>query len=173
MYRRVLTALAALTVSMGAVSLAPTQVLAYPPCSSGSSASTSSTTVGSGGTVTLTVTFKDCNGGAVAGSTVTFGSTGPGSCRPTFSPPTAVSDANGQASTTVTFPTDCPGQYTLTGSTQGVTVSAAVNETGGLPLTTGNASDLEHGLPVVPAAVVLLGLLLAVAGSAALLSRRR
>ncbi len=174
MLRRIITVLTAVGISVTALTVvAPATVLAYPPCTSSSTATVSSPTVGPGGTVTFTVTIKDCNGGAVVGTTVVFTSTGPGTCKATFNPPTAVTDANGQATTTVTFPANCPGQFTLAGTTQGITVTAPVRETGGFPLTTGNpAADRQSGFPLSPALIAGLGLLLAMVGSVALLKRR-
>jgi hypothetical protein len=131
----------------------------------------SSPTVGPGGQVTFTVTFTDCSGGAVSGSQVTFSGSGP--CQPTFNPPTAVTNQNGQVTTTVTFPPGCPGQYTLAAGTQGITVTAGVRETGGFPNTTGDPAGGQAPLPLGIFLVAALGILLILSGSVALLARRR
>ena len=173
MFRRTITVLAAVGISVTALTVVvPATVLAYPPCASASTASVSSPTVAPGGTVTFSVTLKDCSGVAVAGSTVVFTSTGPGPCRATFNPPTAITDAGGQAPTTVTFPPACPGQFTLAGTTQGITVTAAVRETGGFPLTSGGSASDRAPLPIPGLLVMALGLVLVAGGSAALLRRR-
>jgi hypothetical protein len=129
-------------------------------------------TVRPGGQITFTVTFTDCNGGAVSGSQVTFSATGPTNCQPTFNPAIGVTDQNGQVTTTVTFPPGCPGEYTLAAGTQGITVTAEVRETGGFPNTTGNPAGGQAPLPTGTILLAALGMLLILIGSVAVLARR-
>jgi hypothetical protein len=130
-------------------------------------------TVRPGGQVTFTATFTDCSGGAVSGSQVTFSATGPANCQPTFNPGTAVTNQNGQVTTTVTFPPGCPGLYSLAAGTQGITVTASVRETGGFPNTSGDPAVSQTPLPASAILVAALAILLIITGSVALLARRR
>jgi len=158
--RRLLAAFGAtvfVVAGMGAISAAP----AY------ASQGTSSCTVAGS---TLTCTFKDASGGAVAGATVTFTQvSGPSGCTATFNPTTAVTDANGSASTTFTLP--CPGSYVLGASTQGVTVSATATSGKTFP---GTSADppVSGGLPWTLGALIA-GLALILAGAVGLVARRR
>jgi hypothetical protein len=163
-FRKTLTALGGVGIAVGLFSVVPpATALAYPPCQTASTAKVSHPTVRPGGQITFTVTFTDCNGGAVSG---------PANCQPTFNPSTAVTAQNGQVTTTVTFPPGCPGEYTLAASTQGITVTAEVRETGGFPNTTGDPAGGQTPLPGT-VLVAALGMLLVLTGSVALLARRR
>ena len=160
--RRMLAALGTtvlVVAGMGALSAAP--ALAY------ASQGTSTCTVSGS---TLTCTFKDANGGAVAGATVTFVQvSGPAGCIATFNPTTATTDANGSASTTFTLP--CAGSYVLGASTQGVTVSAAATSSG-FPATSAEA-PAGGGLPSWAWAALIAGVALILAGAGGLAVRRR
>jgi hypothetical protein len=138
--------------------------LAYQAAQGNSTASVSSTTVGPGGTITFTANFKDANGNAVAGATVVFSQqSGPAGCTVTFTPTSAVTNSLGTVSTSVKFPVNCPGSYTLAASTQGVVVTAAVTETGGFPNTVGagpeapEKGELPTGLLIGIVGVALVG----------------
>ena len=162
--RRMFAAIGAtvfVVAGMGALTAAP--ALAY--ASQGTSTCTVSGT-------TLTCTFKDANGGAVAGATVTFSQvSGPANCTATFNPTTATTDANGVASTTFTLP--CAGSYVLAGSTQGVTVTATASTAGlAFPRTTADA-PASRGLPPWAWGALIAGVALTVVGAGALAVRRR
>jgi hypothetical protein len=149
-------------------------VLAYTPSQNNSNDNTN-TQQGTGGqTITDTATFKDSNGQGVAGASVTFSQqSGPSGCQVVFNPATAVTDANGQATSQVTLPANCAGQYVLAASTGGTTVTTTVRETGGFPNTTAEAPvGGSSGFPVAIAAM-LAGLCLMVAGVGGTLLRRR
>ena len=92
-------------------------------------------------------------------------------CVPTFNPVSTVTDSTGSASTSVTLPTGCPGQFVLAATLAGGgTVTFSVAETGGFPNTT---VDRAHALPwwlLVAGAAVLV--VLAVGGGARLWSAR-
>ena len=157
---------------VGSVATAPA-ALAYQGCNSTSSASASADSANGGGSVDFTVTLKDCNGGAIAGAQVTFSQqAGPAGCTVTFTPSTAVTDANGQATTTATLPAGCPCQYTLAGSGAGVTVTTTVRENGCLPFTGAARAAARTVPPVLSLGALVVGLLL-VAASAYGLARGR
>jgi hypothetical protein len=145
---------------MGALTAAP--ALAY--ASQGTSTCTVSGT-------TLTCTFKDANGVAVAGATVTFSQvSGPAGCTATFNPTTATTDANGVASTTFTLP--CAGSYVLAGSTQGVTVSATAASGKTFPATSAEV-PVSRGLPPWTLGALIAGVALILVGAGGLAVRRR
>ncbi|MBF0190917.1 MAG: Ig-like domain-containing protein [Magnetococcales bacterium] len=103
-----------------------------------SSAGTDQTaTVGTALTTPFTVTVKDANNNVVPNATVNFAvATGGGSVNPA----TATTNANGQASTTLTLGTTA-GANSVTASVTGVTTPATFNATG----TAGTASQLVLG----------------------------
>jgi hypothetical protein len=114
----------------------PQAALAYNACKDGSSASISPSTGAGGSTVDLTATFKDCNGNPVAGVQATFTQvSGPANCQATFANSSGVTNAQGQVTVTVTLPVNCPGQFTLGATVQGVQVQAVAVESGGFPNT--------------------------------------
>ena len=168
---KMLTAGAAALVAISAM-LISTGALAYQtPSPTNSTGSVSPVSAGAGGTVTFTATFKDANGGAVAGASVTFSQqSGPAGCSVTFSPTSGTTDANGQVSTTVTLPAGCSGNFVLAAATAGATVTATVGETGGFPATSADPPASGSPLPVLALA---LGLALMTLGGAALVLRRR
>ncbi|MGI8608522.1 MAG: Ig-like domain-containing protein [Candidatus Dormibacteria bacterium] len=147
--------------------------LAYGPTQGNSTGSVSAGSTGPGGTVTFTGTFQDANGQGVAGATVTFSQqSGPGTCKASFSPVTATTDSSGKASTTVTLPAGCAGQYVLAAATAGATVTATVSETGGFPATSADVPGAPAGNPLPVLALVLGLALVAIGGGAFALKRR-
>jgi hypothetical protein len=168
-------------LALTAFSLGVLPALAYTG-TPGTSASTSSSSVSGGSSVTLTAHF---NGGA--GQTVNFTSTGgtqgavrsnsvfamatalaAGPCTPSFSPNPGTTDASGNVSTTVSIPSTCSGTLTLTATSgaQAVSTTLTVN---GLPAASTN-SPLNY--PLLWIAVFILGLGL-VAASVFGLGRRQ
>jgi hypothetical protein len=95
-------------------------------------------------------------------------------CQASFSPPTAVTDANGVARSTVTLPPGCPCQYVLTATGAGLTLTTTVREQGCLPFTTGARAVVPAG-PTIPTgpALVVAGLALLAASGTYLRVRRR
>jgi hypothetical protein len=86
----------------------------------------------------------------------------------------ATTDVNGQVSTLATLPLSCPGQYVLASAAAGVTVSAAVTETGGFADTTALQQAVPVGLAGTwPNGLMALGLLLVVVGLLGYRFRRR
>jgi hypothetical protein len=119
---------------------------------------------------TLICTFKDANGVAVVGATVTFSQqSGPANCTATFNPTTATTDANGAASTTFSLP--CPGSYVLAASTQGVAVTATATSPG-FPRTTADP-PVSPGVPPWAIEALIAGVALTLVGAGALAVRRR
>jgi hypothetical protein len=163
----------------------PGTALAY-TVGSGSTA-TGPTGVAAGTAFVFLATFVQPGGAPVpAGQTVTFAQrTGPGTasrapsllridgrwqpmalvastCQATFNPVTTTTDSAGRASSTVTLPAGCPGQYVLAATLSGGgSVTFTVVETGGFPNTT---ADPMRGLPtwlVAAGALVLCAMAIA------------
>ena len=169
-------ALLASMFAVGSVASAPA-VLAYQGCNGTSSASASASSTDPNQPVDFTVTLKDCNGNGISGATVTFSQqAGPAGCTASFTPPQAVTDANGQATTVVTLPSGCPCQYTLAATGAGITVTTTVRENGCLPFTAAARSAAvaarAPSAPLLPLAVLALGLL-CLGGAGLALARRR
>jgi hypothetical protein len=162
----------------------------------GGSTATAPTGVSGGTPFTFLATFLDPSGAPYVGVTVTFSlSSGPSAalpqrpaaplaarqvelmrvllavpCVPTFDPPTAITNAQGQASTQVTLPTGCPGQFVLAATIPGGTpITFTVVETGGFPNT--SAGQLWH-LPLAWWQLVAGIAVLVVVGSGLWLARR-
>jgi hypothetical protein len=138
--------------------------LAYQAAPGNSTAKTSSSTAPPGGTITFTANFKDAQGSAVAGASVTFSQqSGPAGCTATFTPTSTTTDANGNASSSVKLPANCPGNYVLAAATAGATVTATVTETGGFPNTVAagpeapEKGELPTGLLIGIVGVALVG----------------
>jgi hypothetical protein len=148
-------------MALAAVAMAIAPALAYNG-TPGASCATSSTTVVAGGSLTFTSHFL---GGA--GQTVTFSASG-GTGTVTFSPPTAVTNATGDVSTTATFSAGSSGTVTLTATTGAQNCSA-----GGAVTAFPAASSLPLGVPAPFAwmAVLLVGF--ALVGAALFSFRRR
>jgi hypothetical protein len=139
--------------------------------SSGASATTSSTTVAPGGSVTLTAKFASPGG---PGDSVRFSFPGGGGagCTDTFNPPSGTTDGSGAITTTSTFGTACGGVLgqTATDLTSGQFVTTSVTVIG-LPNTTAEKPAPQH-VPFAPAVAILLGIS-AVVIAGGLLVRRR
>lgn len=119
---------------------------------------------------TFTATFKDPNGGAVSGASVTFSQqSGPANCQATFSPATGTTDANGSASTTISLP--CNGCYVLGATTGTVTVTATTCKNA-FPATSAEAPN-SQGPPVWVWAALAGGIALIAIGTGAVAVRRR
>ena len=113
--------------------------------------------VNPGGSVTFTVTLRDCNGNGLAGINVVFGA-GNDPCGPTFTPPSTTTDANGVATTTVFFPGSCTCLHTLSATGGGVTVTADVRVTKCLPFTAAKATaSVAAAPPLLPGLIALAG----------------
>jgi hypothetical protein len=124
-----------------------------------------------GASKNCTSTFKDANGNAIAGANVTFAQqSGPAGCTVTFSPTSATTNASGQATTSITLPKGCPGQYVLTATANGQVLSVTVTETGGFPVTTGEPTATS---PPIALVLMALGIAFIVAASSVLVLRRR
>lgn len=150
-------------LALVAVAMAVVSALAYSG-TPGTSASTSSTTVVAGSSVTFSAHFP---GGG--GQAVTFSASGGGSgCTVTFSPSSATTDASGNVTTTVTFGASCSGTVNLAAIAGPQNVSTAVTVSA-FPA----ASSLALGVPVPFAwmAVLLVGI--ALVGAALLGNRSR
>ncbi len=94
-------------------------------------------------------------------------------CVATFNPPSTVVDANGHASTTITLPPNCPGQYVLTATAStGATVSVTVSEAGGFPNTAAD-QNAPRGAALGTAALAALVLVGAGAFGAVMVRARR
>ena len=129
----------------------------------GTSASTSSTTVVAGGSLTFSAHFP-----VAAGAAVTYSVSGGGtSCTATFNPTSGTTDASGNVTTTVTFGANCSGTVTLMAVSGVMNVSTAVTVSA-FPA----ASSLPLGVPVPVAwaAVLLVGVALV---GASIVGRRR
>ncbi len=150
---------------------APTPALAYQGCAGTSSVTGSPTVVDGGGSITVTATLRDCNGNGLAGVEVVFAASGP--CAASFNPPTAITDANGVATTVATLPTGCPCQYTISATGAGITVTTTVRENGCLPFTAAAPTAAHLPPPVMPVALLVLGAIVVGAGTYLGLSRRR
>jgi Bacterial Ig-like domain (group 1) len=131
---------------------------AYNGCAGQTTITVSQSTANGGQTVTLTATVKDCNGNPVSGVLVTFSQLS-GPCNSTILPPTAITNAQGVATVTVTLPANCPGVFVFGASAQNVTAQATVRELGGFPATSADAaSSSPSSLPwlAVGAGVLLI-----------------
>lgn len=169
--KKLIGTLAVLALALSGFTLvAAAPALAASQCATTTTVTSSSTTGAGGTTITLTATVKDCNGAGVAGATVTFSQTS-GPCASVFSSTTATTDANGQASVTVTLPQNCPGQYTFAANGAGVLGSTTVVESGGFPAT--SAEPPSGNLPWEPLVVLAVGGLMIVAAFSALYIQRR
>ena len=139
------------------VGLAPTPALAYEGCATAATATANPVLVNPGGSVTFTVTLRDCNGNGLAGINVVFGA-GNDPCGPTFTPPSTTTDANGVATTTVFFPGSCTCLHTLSATGGGVTVTADVRVTKCLPFTAAKATaSVAAAPPLLPGLIALAG----------------
>jgi hypothetical protein len=150
-----------------AMLLVTTQALAYGPVQGNSTASVSPTSAGPGQQVRFTATFRDQFNQPVSPPVVAtfFQMSGPGGCSVSFAQNSATTDVNGQVSTLATLPLSCPGQYVLASAAAGVTVSAAVTETGGFADTTALPQVASSGLGSTwGTGLMALGLLLLVVG---------
>ena len=154
-----------------------TPALAY-VVGSGSSA-TAPVTVGGGVPFTFTAAFVSSDGTPFpAGVAVTFsqssGPTAAAPCAATFDPTQTTTDASGDATTTVTLPTGCPGQYVLLATAAGGgTVSFTVTEAGGYPNTTAAAPRTLGRPGGEPTIMLASALLLVLAGLLTVRLRRR
>jgi len=159
----------ALSFAAAAAAVQAAPAAAASACASQSSLSSSQSTGNGGTTITLTATFKDCNGNGIGGAGVQFAQTA-GPCQATFSSTSAVTNAQGQATVTVTLPSGCPCQYTFSATAQGVTVRTTVLENGCFPATSASVTRA----PIWAAwAAIGLGLLLVLGSAAGLVARRR
>jgi hypothetical protein len=150
-------------LALAAVGMAIVPALAYSG-TPGTSASTSSTTVVAGGSVTFSAHFP--GGGAQA---VTFSPSGGGSgCTVTFSPSSATTDASGNVTTTATFGANCSGTVNLFAIAGPQNVSTAVTVTA-FPA----AASLPLGVPVPFAWLAVLVVGTALVGGSLLGFRRR
>jgi hypothetical protein len=156
--------------------LLATPALAYGPVLGNSSAAVNPTSGGPGQQVTFTATFRDQFNNAVSPAMVVtfFQVSGPAGCTVTFAQGSATTDANGQVSVVVTMPQGCSGQFVLGATAGGVTVSAAVSETGGFANTSAlPQAVLAGGLSSTwSAGIIAVGLLLLVVGVLAFRFRR-
>jgi hypothetical protein len=185
--------LLALLVAGGAgIFAVPAQ--AYRGCKDEASMEASPTTVSGNQKVTAKVHVKDCHGKAVGllshGEPVAdsqpvpelvalggsaahvhfFTAAGPGSCQANFNPTDGDTDANGDVTTSVSFPPTCPGAYTLAADVSGADVDgvislfADVREVGGFPNTTPDVptAPLSYAWMLIAAGLTFLtgGLLL-------------
>jgi hypothetical protein len=156
--------------------LVTTQALAYGPVQGNSTAFVVPTSAGPGQQVRFTATFRDQFNQPVSPPVVAtfFQMSGPAGCSVTFAQTSATTDVNGQVSVLVTLPQNCPGQYVLAAAAAGVTVSAAVTETGGFADTTALQQAVPVGLVSTwPNGLMALGLLLVVVGLLGYRFRRR
>jgi hypothetical protein len=175
MIRRLFTV--AGVVALGAASAAaalPVPALAYTSTQACSTGSPSTTAAPAGVPITFKATFKggtNCTGPDGPGTPVTYAQQGgPAGCTATFNPASSVTDANGNATTTVTLPPNCPGQYVLAASVADpATVTITLIETGALPSSTGPGGPAG----TFPWTLVLLGagIVLVAAGALARLAR--
>lgn len=167
---KVLSSMAASLVAIGALTIGAS-IPAFAYVSQGTSGATvSPSSCSPGGTSTFTATFKDANSAGIAGASVTFSQqSGPANSQVTFSSTTGTTDANGVASTTVTLPTVCAGNFVLAASTQGVTVTASITGSGGFPAT---SADLpSNGTAAWALVLAVLGAVLIVVSSLGLIRR--
>ncbi len=142
MMRRILQYVLVVFAVLGASALGPPASAYVVP----NTCSVNAPSTGGGGQAfTLTDTCVQPNGNPVpAGTPVTFsqasGPTASTTCQASFNPVTANADGGGSASTTVTLPPGCPGQYVLLVSAAGFgSGSVTVTETGdGFPNTSGD-----------------------------------
>jgi hypothetical protein len=148
----------------GVTVVAPSTAFAYNACQSTSSGSVSQSSGNGGQNIQFTGQFEDCNGNAVAGAQVQFAQQS-GPCQATFSTTAGTSNSQGQATTTITLPPNCPGVYVFSGEVQGVRVQVTVRELGGFPNT--GAAPLEAvsaSFGFVPLALIAGGLALVAFG---------
>jgi hypothetical protein len=144
--------------------LVTTTALAYGPVQGNSTGSTSATSVGPGGTIRFVATFRDQFNQPPSPPLLAnfFQQNGPAGCTAAFAPTSATTDANGQVASNVTFPANCPGGYVLAASAGGVTVTAAVNVSGGfadtsaLPQAVGAGDWSSWGSRLIALGVVLV-----------------
>jgi hypothetical protein len=167
---------AVVSLSGLAMLLVTTQALAYGPVQGNSTASVIPTSAGAGQQVRFTATFRDQFNQPVSPPVVAtfFQMSGPVGCSVSLAQNSATTDVNGQVSTLATLPLSCPGQYVLASAAAGVTVSAAVTETGGFADTTALQQAVPVGLAGTwPNGLMALGLLLVVVGLLGYRFRRR
>lgn len=149
------------------------KALAYQGCQGDAVASASPVNANGGDSITIIVVIHHCDGSAAQGVLVIFGQqSGPANCVVTFDPPSAVTDANGVAHTTVKLPSGCPCQYVISasGSVDGqpFTVTTPIRENGCLPFT--GAAATQPLTPPIGLALVIAGMVV-IAGSAFALRR--
>lgn len=173
MFTKIVAGITPIVLALAAMTFAPTSALAYQGCQGNSTITESSTTAPGGGSITITVTIKDCSGNPVPGQTVDFTQiVGPANCHLTFNPTSAITDANGQASTTVTFPNNCPGNYTVNAGAAGVSFTVQLVESGGLPAA-GASAPAPPANPGLPLWLAVAGLLILAGGGTLVLRRLR
>jgi hypothetical protein len=169
--RRLWISAGALAVALSSLvqAMPASAYIATQACSTGT---VSQATAAAGQPITFTATFKGgTNCGQVdAAQVVTFSQqSGPTGCTATLSPTTATTDANGQASTTITLPPNCPGTFVFAAGEGGVTVTVTVRESGGFPAST---TDPSTPAPSWPIWLILAGVVAALAGSGTLALRK-
>jgi len=162
-----------------ALAALPTAALAYTASSqANSTASTSVSSTSAGTPLTFTGHFEDASGNPVgSGAPISFSQqSGPSGCSATFAPTSTTTNANGDASTQVTLPANCPGTYVLAATdADPATVTASVRETGGFPASTGNGSAAPARSGSMPSSTLLVfgGAICLLAIGGAGLARRR
>ena len=170
MTRRITKHLGLLAIVVGAFMVA-VPALAYTDTSPGSGASSSSSTVQPGGTVTITATFTDL----AQGTTITWSyataaveqteafvtDAEAATCTVTFNPGTSTLDANHQASTQATFSSGCAGLNVVVTATgpQGQTVSTTIAVAGGFPNTSTAPVPVGWIVMGFGAILILIGIL--------------
>lgn len=154
------------------MAMAPVPALAYVGCQSTSTATVTPGVTDPGGSVTLTTTFKDCNGNGLAGITVTFAAVSD-PCSPVFTPTQVITDANGNTTTTVFFPANCTCVHTISATGAGITLTATVRISKCLPFTSSAATVAESPAPPIAVLLAAAGTLLIVSGAAVALRHRR
>jgi hypothetical protein len=93
-------------------------------------------------------------------------------CTATMNPTSGRTDANGNITTMITLPPNCPGQYGFSATDGQLTVSTTIREIGGFPNTTSNPPSPAPGSPLLPLGLAGLGLLVAGTGLYSLRRRR-
>ncbi len=169
MTRRITKHLGLLAIVVGAF-MVSIPALAYTDTSPGSGASSSSSTVQPGGTVTITATFTDLPQGttitwsfavaAVEQTEAFVTDAEAATCTVTFNPGTSTLDANHSASTQATFSSGCAGMNVVITATgpQGQTVSTTVAVAGGFPNTSTGPFPVGWIVMAPGALLILVGI---------------
>jgi hypothetical protein len=177
MFRRTFGGLIALFALALTMVLQPIGAAAYEGTAGTITFTCTTSTVDGGQSIVCTATVYDPNGNVLPGNTVNFSqAVGPANCRVTFNPTSAVTNSAGQAQTTVTFPSSCPCQFTLTASSGGATGSTVIRENGCLPFTGAAQSAFTPDSPSGPFSLAWLAIAagaLAAGTGVMLLVRRR